>query len=135
MSFVTSEITFSNALLSSTSAEYDVAVSVIKSYFASTQGFLLESISFSTIDLVSTQVTLVMSVTSTTTVDINVVISEVIIDKILQIRKLYNLGHCHFDSYICYFRHFSNTIHCSRSQDGLYRFCRPKGRFDCCMVC
>ena len=102
MSFVTSEITFSDALLSSTSAEYDDAVLIIRSYFASTQGFLLESISFSAIDLVSTQVTLVMSVTSTTTVDINVVISEVKIDKILQTRKLYTSGHCHFDSYICY---------------------------------
>jgi len=59
----------------SSSAEYNAAVLIIRGYFASTQGFLLESVSFSTPDLVTTQVTLVMSVTGTSTID--VVISQV----------------------------------------------------------
>lgn len=88
MSFVTTEITFSAALLTATSAEYDAAVLIIRDYFASTEGFLLESVSFATTDSSATQVTLVMSATSTSTID--VLITEVIIIIILQLCKLLN---------------------------------------------
>jgi len=72
-------------LLTVTSAEYGAAVMKIRD-FASTEGFLFESVSFATPDLITTQVTLVMSATSTSTID--VLITEVIIIKTLQLCKL-----------------------------------------------
>ena len=72
------ELAFSTELIVTTSEAYAAAVVTVRSYFAATEGFLLESVSFTSTDLVTTQVTIVMSVTSTSTIE--TVITEVITD-------------------------------------------------------
>ena len=78
ISFVLTEITFTNNLLITGSAEYLEAVALVETYFVSYESVFIETISFTTTDLVSTTCSVVISITSTESVE--TVITEVIVN-------------------------------------------------------